>query len=225
MGGIYAQEEAHPQSAMALLGDFAFLAGKPSMELVSFKPDSCKQNFIIMVPQNEAWAKMIEECYLQRAKKVCRYAIKKEPDIFDRERLKQAAGTLPPEYEMRLIDEALFWKCKQIDWCRDLTSQYDDYETYQRLGLGVMILRGSEPVTGASSYARYKEGIEIEIDTKEAYRRKGLAYACGARLILECLDRGLYPSWDAQNPWSVALAQKLGYHYSHDYTAYEIRGY
>ena len=52
------------------------------------------------------------------------------------------------------------------------------------------------------------------IDTRENHRRRGLAYVCGARLILECLDRGLYPSWDAQNKASVALAEKLGYHYS-----------
>ncbi|MGB4661891.1 MAG: GNAT family N-acetyltransferase, partial [Mobilitalea sp.] len=28
-----------------------------------------------------------------------------------------------------------------------------------------------------------------------------------------------------QNKWSVALAEKLGYHFDHEYTAYEIRGY
>ena len=77
-------------------------------------------------------------------------------------------------------------------------------------------------VAGASSYSRYNDGIEIEIDTKTEHRRKGLASVCGAKLILECLDRDLYPSWDAQNMWSVGLAEKLGYHYSHTYTAYEI---
>ena len=66
------------------------------------------------------------------------------------------------------------------------------------------------------------EGIEIEIGTMEAYRRQGLAQVCGAKLILECMERGLYPSWDAQNRWSVALAQKLGYHFDQAYPAYEI---
>ena len=80
-------------------------------------------------------------------------------------------------------------------------------------------------LAGASSYSTYKEGIEIGIDTREDHRRKGLAYACGAKLILECLKKGIYPSWDAQNKWSVALAEKLGYHISHEYTAYEIMGY
>ena len=78
--------------------------------------------------------------------------------------------------------------------------------------------------SGASSYSAYSGGIEIEIDTKPEHRRQGLAYACGARLILECLERGLYPSWDAQNRISAALAVKLGYNFSHEYTAYEIGG-
>lgn len=88
--------------------------------------------------------------------------------------------------------------------------------------LGAVILKDGHPVSGASSYSGYQGGIEIEIDTREDYRRKGLATVCGAKLILECLDRGWYPSWDAQNKWSVALAQKLGYHYDREYTAYEV---
>ena len=47
----------------------------------------------------------------------------------------------------------------------------------------------------------------------------------GADLILECLDRGLYPSWDAQNLDSLSLAKKLGYEFSHEYPAYEIFDY
>jgi len=33
-----------------------------------------------------------------------------------------------------------------------------------------------------------------------------------------------YPSWDAQNMISVHLAEKLGYEYDHEYTAYEVSG-
>lgn len=225
MGEIYVDSAAFAQSAMAILGDFAFLAGRPNRDLAMFKPEWCKQNFIIMVPQSTDWANMIERCYGEKAKKVTRYAIKKEPHIFDREKLLQAADSLPKGYEWRLIGEDIYDICKTSDWSRDLVSQYKDYETYCKLGLGVVILKDGKVVAGASSYSRYKEGIEIEIDTKEQYRRQGLAYACGARLLLECLDRNLYPSWDAQNLWSVALAEKLGYHYSHAYTAYEIWEY
>ena len=92
----------------------------------------------------------------------------------------------------------------------------------RKYGLGAAILKDGELVSGASSYTSYRGGIEIQIDTREDYRRQGLAYICGAKLILECLERGWYPSWDAQNPGSAALAQKLGYHLDHEYTAYEV---
>ena len=35
--------------------------------------------------------------------------------------------------------------------------------------------------------------------------------------------RNLYPSRDAQNKESAALAEKLGYHFCHPYTAIEVR--
>lgn len=133
MGNIYADNPDNPTAAMALLGDFTFFAGEPSMELAAYKPAWCTQNFMIMIPQNDNWENTIMQTYGDKAKVVLRYATKKE------------------------------------------------------------------------------------------YRRRGLACACGAKLILECLKRSLYPSWDAQNKCSIALAEKLGYHYSHTYTAIEVQ--
>lgn len=225
MGNIYANDKEKPSSAMAILGDFCFLAGRPDSELVSFKPEWCRQDFMIIVPQNDGWAEEIEKCYADRAKKVTRYAMKKEPDVFDRDKLEKIVERLPAEYEIRMIDATIFDGCRKESWCRDFISQYSDYEAYRQTGLGTVIVKDGVPVAGASSYTAYRGGIEIEIDTKEEYRRRGLATVCGAKLILECLDRGWYPSWDAQNPWSVSLAEKLGYHFSHEYDAYEIYGY
>lgn len=225
MGEVYVDNEKNPTSSMAILGDFIFFAGEPKEEIVLYKPESCKQDFIIMVPTNDSWGECIEQCYKYKAKKVCRYATKKEPNIFDKKKLEQIVDTLPQDYEMKLIDEDIYYKCREQNWCKDLVSQYEDYNSYYNYGLGVAILKDGELVSGASSYSRYEGGIEIEIDTNEKYRRKGLAYICGAKLILECLKRNLYPSWDAQNKWSLALAEKLGYHYSHTYNAYEIWEY
>ena len=178
-----------------------------------------------MVPQNARWAELIEKSYGDKAKKVIRYAIRKEMDVFDAEKLRQVADSLQFGYVLKKIEEKEFNMCRENGWANDLVSQYKDYKAYKNLGLGIVVLKDGELVAGASSYSRYDKGIEIEIDTQEDHRRKGLAYACGAKLILECLEEGLYPSWDAQNKWSVALAEKLGYHFSHEYVAYEIMGY
>ena len=225
MGTIYADDPENPNAAMAILGDFTFFAGKLNAELVLFKPDWCCQDFMIMVPQNKDWEQIIEQCYREKAHRSLRYAIKKEQGIFDREKLQEAIKALPVGYHLQLIDAPLYHWCKEHEWSKDLVSQYNSYEMYKQLGLGVMALKDGIPVSGASSYSSYQGGIEIEIDTQETHRRKGLAYACGARLLLECLERGLYPSWDAQNLWSAALAEKLGYHYDHEYVVYEIWGY
>ena len=224
MGEIYTNAPEN-DAAMAILGDFAFYAGKPSEKLLRFKPESCKQDFIIMVPQNDEWAELIEKCYGENAKKVSRYAIKKEKDIFDKEKLRRAVMQLPKGYELKLLQEDEYVLCKKNVWANDLVSQFKDYDTYKKSGLGAVVLKDGELVAGASSYSRYNDGIEIEIDTRKDHRRKGLAYACGAKLILECLEKNLYPSWDAQNLASVALAEKLSYHFSHEYTAYEVTGF
>ena len=225
MGDIYAvyngKSQETPGSAMAFLGDFCFLAGVPSRELVMFRPDGCGP-YIIMVPQNDGWAQLIWDCHRDNAKRITRYAIKKEQDVFDKEKLHRAVSSLRPGFSLKMMDEELYHLCRSREWSRDLVSQYADYEMYRKLGIGVVALKNGQPVSGASSYATYRGGIEIEIDTKEEYRRKGLAYACGAKLILECLEQNLYPSWDAHNMWSVALAEKLGYHYDHEYTAFEL---
>lgn len=221
MGRIYTDDTENPVSAAALLGDFCFFAGVPEETFLSDVCACAGKDFLILVPQNEDWCRRIEACLGRSVKKTERYAFYKEPDVFDRKALEAAASALPGEYRMKMIDEALFLQCGKIPWCRDLVSCYDGYDAYRAHGLGAVIMREGEIVSGASSYAGYLGGIEIEIDTKEEYRRKGLAYAAGAKLILECLERGLYPSWDAQNKWSAALAKKLGYRYSHTYTVYE----
>ena len=222
MGKVFGTQKKNPLSAMVVLGDFCFFGGLPDKELVSYRQAWLSKGFLIMVPQNEEWGSLIEDAYKESAKRVVRYALKKEGDIFDRKYLRDLAAGLPEEYELKLIDEKIFRQCQSNEWSRDLVSQFETYEKYQQLGLGVAVLKDDIIVAGASSYTRYREGIEIEIDTRKDHRRKGLASACGARLILECLERSLYPSWDAQNRWSVALAEKLGYHFSHEYKAYEI---
>ena len=157
MGAIYADDMENPQSAMALLGDFCFFAGRPDKELVLYKPDSCNSDFIIMVPQNKNWADLIVKSYGDKAKAVTRYAIKKEKNIFDRQLLQAAAASLNPEYDMQLIDKKCFELCKANEWSRDLVSQFRDYEMYSRLGIGVVIFMDGKLVSGASAYARNRE--------------------------------------------------------------------
>ena len=216
MGKIYVTDTENPRSAFAFIGCFGFLAGEPDRELVLSKPDG----FVIMVPQNEEWASLIEDCYPD-AKRVTRYAIRKDT-CFDQAALRKELEKLPEGYELKPIDSALYDQCLENPVTRDFVSPFGSSEKYLELGRGMVITKDGRIVSGASSYTRYREGIEIEVDTAESERRKHLATIACAALILRCLKEGLYPSWDAQNMNSVRLAEKLGYEFDHEYAAYEI---
>lgn len=216
MGKVFVNDIEHPTSACAAVGCFSFLAGEPDMTLAGHKPEK----FSILVPQDSRWNEVIEKCH-PGAKRITRYAIKKNT-LFEREKLENFCSLLPEGYEARLIDEELYYKCLNSTLASDFVSSFDSCEHFLKLGIGYVILKEGVIVSGTSSYTRYKEGIEIEIDTAESERRRHLATVAASHLILDCLDRGLYPSWDAHNMTSVALAKKLGYELSHPYTAYEV---
>lgn len=222
MGCAWADNLVTPASARIIVGDFCFLAGSPNRELVANLPRDHASDMILIIPQNKPWSRLIEKEYNKNYVLTTRYAIKKEPGIFDREKLEQFARSLPGEYELKKIDKGLFGKLQKEEWSRDFCSQFSGWPEYEKYGLGVVAVYGKIPVSGASSYAVYDKGIEIEIDTRRDHRRKGLALACGARLILDCLERGLYPSWDAHDKRSASLAEKLGYHVDRPYTTYLI---
>ena len=216
MGKIYVTDLENPKSAFAFVGCFGFFAGEPDRELVSNKPEG----FVIMVPQNAQWAVLIEECF-EDAKKVTRYAIKKDTK-FDVDKLQKEIDKLPDGYELKKIDSEIYDKCLEKRETVDFVSAFGSKERYLQIGRGMVITKNDEIVSGASSYTRYNEGIEIEVDTVESERRKHLATVVCAALILDCLQEGLYPSWDAQNMNSVHLAEKLGYKFAREYMAYEV---
>lgn len=220
MGTAYANSPNAPTSAQISVGDFCFFAGEACLELVANRPSNLHSNFAILGPPNRAWEKEIEAHFGEKAVRHMRFSTKKEKDVFDKAKLKTMAQSLAPQYTLKLIDHDIFAKLRESDWAADLCSNYGCYKTFANNALGFVVLENSEIVAGASAYTYYNGGIEIEIDTREDCRRKGLATACGAALILECLERDLYPSWDAHTKDSLELAKKFGYHLDKEYLVY-----
>ena len=214
MGHVVTDGKRPPKAAQVVIGDFCFFAGQPDEELIR------QAGAPILTPQNEAWCQKIDQVLGGQVYKTSRYSIMKEPEVFEPQRLIGFTKAIPQGYELKMIDRDIYNSVIGQEWSRDLCSQFEEFEDFYERGLGVVALHKGSPVSGASSYTIYSGGIEIEIDTKPEFRRKGLARACGAKLILECLDRGLYPSWDAHDLRSVALAEQLGYHRNAEYPVY-----
>ena len=214
-----------PQAALCENADFLFLGGRAGEEtkriLEAWKNERAGQ-FIILVTGDPACEAFVPQLFGEEAKRWERYAFHKGGENFDREKLRGFVDRLEPCFELRLFDGALYDKALENEWSRDFCSQFENAQDYLRRGVGVAALHHGELVGGASSYAVYSCGIEIQIQTREDFQRRGIALACGARLILECLDRGLYPSWDAANLESVSLARKLGYREAGAYVSWGL---
>lgn len=106
-------------------------------------------------------AKLIEECY-PKAKKVTRYAIKKDT-TFDKIMLQNEVRKLPIGYELKKIDADIYDQCLGNPATEDFVSAFESKEKYLQIGRGMVILKNGIIVAGASSYTRYNEGIEIEV--------------------------------------------------------------
>jgi RimJ/RimL family protein N-acetyltransferase len=223
MGKAYGDHTFRPGAALLCIGDFACFGGDPNRPAARQLAGklALEKGKTWLIPVLDGWEEHIAFWKPVRMDRSVRYAIKRKAE-FDKAKLLAMTEAIPPEFSLHSIDKALYEKAMAEEWSRDFCSQYQDGEDYVKRGLGVAALRGEELVAGASSYVIYDGGIEIQTDTRVDMRRRGLAAACCARLILNCLQKGLTPSWDAANPASLALAQKLGYALKAPYDTWEV---
>lgn len=223
MGEIWCDDLKNPQTLQIIVADFGFLIGEAKRRFVRHLPSTYQGEIIVFVPENEAWSIMIEEEYGDRCKKIKRYALKKNQHDFDLDKLRENFACLPEGYTIKAIEERDYHELNTHEWSKDLCCQFSTFDKFNSKGMGYIITHQETIVCGASSYSIFNNGIEIEIDTKIEHRRHGLALACASRLILECLEKGIEPSWDAANLASVSLSEKLGYHFDKEYEAYVVQ--
>lgn len=223
MGYIYGNNPVNPVSAAACIGTFRFFAGRPDRELLFLKTPMGVDYFAICVPQTEQWAELIENTFGERALKTTRYCFEQDISIFDRNKLRAAVNSLDGRYTLLPFDRDIYELVSENQWLFDCTVHYPSYELYRSSALGYAVVRDGEIVAAASTYSHYNGGINIVMHTRADHRHRGLAYACCASVILDCLDRGIYPSIDANGETAAALAEKLGYRRSSVYSAYEVK--
>jgi GNAT superfamily N-acetyltransferase len=224
IGRVWANNIIGPTWAIAVAGDFCFLLGSIDNDsddtLTRMLSENCRRK--IIVTDEESWISLIRRQFGDRINRFKRFAFKNEPNIFDKKLLNGFISSVETEFQIVPIDESIYYKALEDEFTADFCSFFPSLEEFLEHGIGYVIMCNGEIISGASSYTYCKGSIEITIGTKVEYRRKGLAAACAARLILECLDRNIYPRWDAANKESVALAEKLGYNLDKEYEVYSI---
>jgi len=224
MGRIWVNKRNNPTFAMALVADFCFLLGSENdiEEDIIVKKLSENSMGKVIVIDDILFGSMIEKKFPNNFKRFNRYALKGELKLFQKKQLEEFILIVESEFEIKKIDESIYYKVLEEGWTADFCSNFISLEDYLKNGIGYVIMHNGEIISGAGSYSYCEGKIEITIGTKEEYRRKGLALACASKLILDCLERNVYPRWDAVNKYSVALAEKLGYDFEKEYVVYSI---
>lgn len=222
-GAAWVDDELQPEEAVIIAADFCYLLGEVK------HPDEIEKllvenaHYKIITPVGLQWVTYLYEHLSEKVYCFKRYAIKHEPDVFDQKNLIQLIDSIDSIYEIKQIDEEIYKEVLNKDWAADGCCFFESYEDFRKNGLGYVIYKEEQLVCIASSYTSYKNNIGVTIGTLDEHRRKGLAAACAATLILECLKRGIYPEWEAANTASVALAEKLGYHFDKEYDVYSLK--
>lgn len=133
------------------------------------------------------------------------------PKSLDIDYLKNLRLQVPPGYSIERMD---------LETIRTLDKRkamhipmfFGSSEEFYNMGIAFCVKSEGKVVSMASTFTPYTDQFEIQVDTlDEAHRRKGLATAVSAALIIYALENGLTPHWDAANEASVQLALKLGY--------------
>lgn len=221
MGTAWVDDLENPTVAQITVGIFVFFAGdseaKEAEELLYNLPE-----FTLAIVDSDEWKNRIETVHVGSIEKFQRYRFKKKPGDLDRQHLHNLLSTLPEGYEIRRIDKKIAKEPSFHGLSEDFVSQFDSTDDFIDRGVGYAILKEGQVVSAATSFCIYDDGIEIEVASHPDHRRKGFATIIASTLILDCLDREKYPSWDGANEESVELAKKLGYNFKESYDTYFI---
>lgn len=215
MGDAWVDDLQYPAVCQVIVGDYCFICGNPIIDssrvLAGHIPTDYSSSVLVVMTENNKWKELLLEMFGNKATVSKRYSTILNQKLIDIGLLNSFINDIPNQYKIVPINRNIFQMTKQQKWALDLCAHFSSFEDYFSRGIGYAVLLNNELVVGASSYLSYKKGIEIEVQTKMGHRRKGLALACSAQLVTECLKRGIYPNWDAANIESLCLAKKLGY--------------
>ncbi len=204
--GVFGKREQYSRGSItdAL---FVYLDGEPESESVA-KVDAHFRNRPLVCLTN-AWEEQIKVQYPDATvyrrtmmKPACRFTIPEKTDV-------------PEGYRLTGMDEAVF---ELHPFSHGMN--YSCWDTFQAEGSGAVIHHNGEAVAAASSFLSLNGEVEMDISVKEAHRRKNLATACVARMLRDCMERGITVHWDAQNDVSRHMAEKFGFEAEKEYSVY-----
>ena len=184
---------------------FVYLDGDPEEESIDIVDSRFRNRPLVCL--TKAWEERLTVRYPDAAvyrrtvmKPACRFTIPENIEI-------------PEGYRLAVMDKAAF---EQHPFSHG--ENYPSWAAFQAEGSGAVVYHGEEIVSAASSFLSLGGEIELDVFTKESHRGKKLAAACIARMLRDCMERGITVHWDAQNDVSRHLAERFGFEAETEYS-------
>lgn len=204
------------------LGNFIFPAGQADSDFWQDYSTKYRLADKVIVSEEPSWQEFLDS--QSELHRFTRYAFAERAD-FDTETLEKWQSRIPANCQLCPIDKGSYERLAEEGWSQDLQGALSDFDHFQAAGgFGFLLYSGREIIAAVSTGLVYHGALEIEIATKPAYQRQGLAKILGVQMILEAQNRSLFPLWDAHNEASKKNAESLGYQCLGAYPAYEWKG-
>ncbi|MFX0122546.1 MAG: GNAT family N-acetyltransferase [Candidatus Hodarchaeota archaeon] len=143
--------------------------------------------------------------------------------------IKKLLSSLPEGFQLKKVDvevaQQILNQNFSTHWV-NVINYLGGSEKFVEEGVGFCIQEGEKiasVVMGYKASIPITRSVEMDITTHPDYRGKGFATLVSAKLIEFLLKEGIEPHWDAANPVSVKLAQKLGFTDPEPYKCYYWR--
>lgn len=216
MGRAWGDDPQAPAAGLLTLGAFALPAGDAASPCVPAMLAAAPG--LQWVCEDAAWfdriGALLPPGYRRQVRQ--QYA----PDTLSVPRLHGLRVPRLASVHVQPVDDAIWEPYCAAGWGLQFEENFGSLATFRVQGFAVAALLYGEIIGHAGTYAVAGDAMEVQIEVQPRFRSRGVATALAAELLLESLGRGIAPHWDAENPISSRLAQRLGYRLERTYAVH-----
>ena len=219
MGKAFVDDLQDPRVFKVEVGPFFYLAGEACGRPARLMLGNLTPGTLLM-PSAAGWLDAAQAMYGERLMPFPRYSFS-FATVTD-ENLSGICATSPFAGAVKSMDHAFANRVWDKDHFVDL-SDFDSPRDFVQRGVGFYLETAGEIIGAAYSSLVCSRGIEVSVFVLDEYRRRGIATVLAACLLRWCLAHDMEGHYDAANPISCILAERLGYTRRGGYLAYYLQ--
>jgi GNAT superfamily N-acetyltransferase len=217
MGKAFVDDLSNPTTYRITVGPFWYFAGDAGSPAARQMMQNLPA-YAILMPSAAGWLALAQTVFGHQLRPFTRYSFS-SANLSGRH-LENLLRQSPHQERLTPIHATLATQLAEQPESALELSDFDSVADFVERGLAFAVMDGTRVQGIAYSSLVCSRGIEVSVFVDEPYRQQGVATTLASKLLLECLNRGLQPNWDAANPESCKLARKLGFVFVEAYDAF-----